>query len=182
MHSTQKVSSTWCTDLRSIFSPTHCTGYHAPCRKKNKHALDNLCGKCLTIVPILSQLRHINLECCEALSHTPGLLQQLFIYRVASNATISSKLPHARSLTRGQIPELFKRHHPSANVLKIFLAHSYNYEIFFTRDFFLRNIFNSNTCIFWFTVIGVTHSQEAVQAAGELAINQDKVRDLSLDW
>jgi len=35
-------------------------------------------------------------------------LLYLFIYMVGSNATISSKLLHARSLTRCRIPELFK--------------------------------------------------------------------------
>ena len=110
------------------------------------------------LVPSFSQPQHIDLERCAALSRTPALLEQLFIYRVASNAAISSELyrvasnaaisselPHARSLTRGRIPELFEWHRPSANALKIFLACLYNYKIFF-----LWNIFNLN--IFQFTV------------------------------
>ena len=39
-----------------------------------------------------SQPQHIDLERFAALSHTPALLQKLFIYRVASNPTISSML------------------------------------------------------------------------------------------
>ena len=61
------------------------------------------------LFPSFSQPQHIDLERCAALSDTPALLKQLFIYRVASNAAISSELPHARSLTHGRIPELFKR-------------------------------------------------------------------------
>jgi len=65
------------------------------------------------LFPFFSQPQHIDLECCATLSHTPVLLQQLppislYIYMVALNATISSELLHARSLTRGQIPELFE--------------------------------------------------------------------------
>ena len=96
-------------------------------------------------VPVLFTAQHIELECCAALSHTPALLEQLFIYRVALNAAISSELPHARSLTHARIPELFKRCCPSANVLKFslpahittkFILHEIiSYEIFSTRIF-----------------------------------------------
>ena len=49
-----------------------------PRTKKNEHTLDNLRGKCPMIVPdFFSQSRHIDLERCAALSHTPALLQQL---------------------------------------------------------------------------------------------------------
>jgi len=47
----------------------------------------------------------------------------------------SLELPHARSLTCGRIPELFEQRHPSANVLKVFLARMYNYEIFLQELF-----------------------------------------------
>ena len=47
------------------------------------------------LFPSFSQPQYIDLEHCAALSHTPALIQQLFMYRVASNATIHSKLPHA---------------------------------------------------------------------------------------
>ena len=79
-------------------------------------------------------------------------LLYLFIYMVALNTTISSELLHARSLIRSRIPELFKWCHPSANTLKLFLAHPYNYAIFLHETFFFWNIFSSN--IFEFTVQG----------------------------
>jgi len=58
-----------------------------------------------------SQHRCIYLECCVA--HTlyrtsPAAASHISIYMLAANATISSKLLHTRSLTRGRIPELFK--------------------------------------------------------------------------
>jgi len=90
-----------------------------------------------------SQPQHIDLEHCAALSHTLALLQQLFIYRVASNATISSELLHARSLICSRIPELFKLRHPSANALKIFLTHPYYYEIFILHEIFSHEIFST---------------------------------------
>jgi len=46
------------------------------------------------LFPSFSQPQHIDLEHCVALSHTSALLQQLFMYRVASSATISSELLH----------------------------------------------------------------------------------------
>jgi len=58
------------------------------------------------------------------LSHTlqqfsSSCLPHLFIYMVAVKATICSKLLQAISLTRGQISELFKWCHPSANMWKM---------------------------------------------------------------
>jgi len=150
---TWKVSSTQCTVLWSISSPVTVQDIVPPHCKKNEHTLDNLCGKCLTIVPVLLQPQHINLERCAALSHTPALLQQLFIYSVALNAAISSELPHARSLTSGRIPELFKRHRPSANTRQKFSLLARITMKFYYTKFFLRNIFNLN--IFQFTVYNI---------------------------
>ena len=79
------------------------------------------------------------------LSHTPALLQQLFMYRVASSATISSELLHACfiDLSHGRIPELHvQMTSPFRQRVKIFLAHPYNYEIFFTQ-FFSYEIFST---------------------------------------
>jgi len=73
----------------------------------------------------------------------------------------SLELPHARSLTCGRIPELFEQRHPSANVLKVFLARMYNYEIFL-QELFLWNIFNWN--IFQFMVVAITVSTFKVES------------------
>jgi len=107
--------------------------------KRTKTLLTTFVVNVQRLFPSFSQPQHIDLERCAALSHTPALLQQLFMYRVASNATISSELPmHATSLTRGWIPELFKRRRPSANASKIFIAQSYNYEIFLSEIFLMK--------------------------------------------
>ena len=100
------------------------------------------------LFPSFSQPQHIDLECCAALSHTPALLQQLFIYRVVLSATISSEHPNARSLTCGRIPELFKQCRPSANTLKIFLAHParITMKFFFQLEYF--PIYGTYVCMY----------------------------------
>ena len=148
VHSTWKVSSTRCTDLWSIFSLQSLYRISCPLvAKRTNTLLTTFVVNVRRLFPSFSQPQHIILNVVQ-LSHT---LHQLFIYKVASNAAISSELPHARSLTCGWIPELFKRRHPSANTSKIFLARPYNYEILFTRNFsyeiFSTWIFSNLRCI-----------------------------------
>jgi len=44
------------------------------------------------------------------------------VFIIAVNATVSSELLHARTLTRGRIPELFKWHQPSGNQQRLIFA------------------------------------------------------------
>jgi len=67
VHSTRKVSSTRCTDLQSIFSVQDIV---PSCRQKNKHTLDNLRGKCPTIVPVFFTATAYRVLNVVRLSHT----------------------------------------------------------------------------------------------------------------
>ena len=65
-----------------------------PCRKTTNTLLTTFTINVWRLFPSFLQPQHINPEHCVALSHTPALLQQLFMYRVALSATISSELLH----------------------------------------------------------------------------------------
>ena len=84
-----------------------------PRRKKNEHTPDNLRGTCPMIVPFFYK-HGIDLATLHVVrlihsSTSPAAASHIsFTYMLAANATIASELLHARSLTHGQIPELFK--------------------------------------------------------------------------
>ena len=78
-----------------------------PPHRKNEHTPDDLHGKC----PMIPQHRFIDLERCAA--HTlqdfsSSCLSHFFYIHVSRECNNFSELLHARSLTRGRIPELFK--------------------------------------------------------------------------
>jgi len=82
-----------------------------PRRKKNEDTPDNFRGKCPMIVPAFFYSHGIDLSTLNVvrlIHFSSSCLSHLFIYILATNATISSELLHARSLTRGRIPELFE--------------------------------------------------------------------------
>jgi len=72
-------SSTQCTDRRSTFPTSHCTGYRAPRHKKNEHTLDNLHGKCPMVVPFFffTATAYQSWTLCSSLTHssTSGSLE-----------------------------------------------------------------------------------------------------------
>jgi len=114
VHSTRKSQRG--VQIYGVFSPpSHCTGCRAPRCKKNEH-IDNLRGKRPMIGPIFLffTVTHILTLNVVRLSHTlqhflSSCLSHLFIYMVAVNATISSELLNARSLTRGRIHDVTLR-------------------------------------------------------------------------
>ena len=116
-----------------------------PPRRKNEHTLDNLRGKCPMIVPDFSAVTAYRpWTLCGSLTHSstsPAAASH--IYMVAENATISSQLLSARSLTHGRIHDVtlrpmymhaVKKFSPSVTT-KFFLHEILSYEIFSTRIF-----------------------------------------------
>ena len=71
--------------------------------------------------------------------------------------------PNSSTLDLSQVVE----RHPSANALKVQTTR--NYEIFFTGNFFLRNIFNTN--IFQFTVHPRSHGTADLYQSALLIVN-----------
>jgi len=89
-----------CADFWHRWRPIQIYGVSSPqslCRiscplvtKRTNTLLTTFVVNVRRLFPSFSQPQHIDLERCAALSHTPALPEQLFIYRVASNAASES--------------------------------------------------------------------------------------------
>ena len=141
-------SSTRYTDLRSIFSPKSLYRMlcHLVARRTNTLSTTFVVNF-PWLFPIFFHSHGISTLNVVWRSHTlqhssSSCLPHLFIYMVAANATISSKLLNARSLTHGQIHDVtlrptcthVKKFSPPVTT-KFFLHEILTYEIFSTRIF-----------------------------------------------
>jgi len=113
----------------------------SPHRKNNEHTLDNLRGRCLMIIPVFfTATAYWSWTSWGSLTHTiQGSLKCNNPFRTP---------PCCIDLSHGWIPELHVQTTPPfCQHVKIFLAHSYNYEFFFTRNLsykiFLSQIFSN---------------------------------------
>ena len=106
-------------------------------------------AKCPTIAPVLfTATVYQPWTLCVSLTHSSTSPAALYI-QGSFECNNLFQTPHARSLTRDRIPELSR---PSANVLKIFLAHPYNYKFFFCMKFFPMKYFQLE----YFPIYGIT--------------------------
>ena len=147
MHRTWKVSSTQCTDLRSIVTvqdimPPRC--------KKNEHTLDNLRGKRSTIVPVLfTATAYRSWMLCGSVTHSSTSPAALYVQSSLECNNLFRTPPCMLDLSHAVEFLSCSNNVTLLPTRQNFIAHPYNYEIFLTK-FFLWNIFNSN--IFQFTV------------------------------